>query len=189
MDYSFSRPNPFQLSEVVGIVISFLSSPCDLLQCARVSKVWNPLALKELYKGSLGDMRYCTPPINFLNSLFTASRDRFEQCASYIEHLALLLHVASYDINQQQVRFEQCRVLRNKGDAKLPLQSNERSITGLAIPFEFKIQNNPLAFDLLPLRALKCLTIEASYCGDLVSGLCGDGTVTTVCPIEYSMLY
>ena len=117
----------FQLPELVENIISHLNDPPDLLRCACVNKLWNPLALERLYEGSMIDMRYRTPALGFLNSLLTASRERFAQCMGYVEHLILLPEKVAIDghanTEGRAACFEVCRAFRNDDDAKLLLQA------------------------------------------------------------------
>lgn len=52
-----NTPNPL-LPEIVEYIVDNIHKVPDLLNSARVNNLWNLVALKKLYKGSLNDMQY-----------------------------------------------------------------------------------------------------------------------------------
>ena len=163
------------IPELVKSIIDSLEDPADILKCAYVNRVWNTIALKRLYKGSLTDMRWRTPQIGYLNCLLTASRDRFAQYMSYVDHLALLPEMPSLDPSQDRGNnfacFETCRALRCYKDAKLLLRSSDHGFTSVVVPFEFKTLDVSPYLGFAYGRTLKYLAINTSYCKAFESAL------------------
>ncbi|GAB1198656.1 hypothetical protein APSETT444_007984 [Aspergillus pseudonomiae] len=54
--------NPLLIPEIVGLVMENVDRVPDLLNCARVNRMWMVPALKNLYRGSLNDMQFQDDP-------------------------------------------------------------------------------------------------------------------------------
>ena len=159
--------------ELVEYIFGHLDNPLDLMNCACINRMWCQLALKNLYEGSVNDMRYRTPEIVYLNCLLVASRERFAQCMSFVKHLALLPAEPTVDEVAHPDRrfacFDRCLALRNRHDAKQLLQASHQGPVSLAIPFEMKVQSLSPVFDLVLGPNLRSLTIDHVYCKNLAS--------------------
>ena len=124
--------------------------------------------MQKLYKGSMNDMRFRTPEIGWLNSLFIASRDRFARNVGFIKHLT----IAPETIATQDLRFvglEKCRLLSDRRSAELLLRPTGKGPISLAIPFELVEQDLSPLWDLIIRPDLKFLTIDHIYCNLLHS--------------------
>ena len=181
--YDQSPSNPLVIPELVGRIISYVDAPVDLLRCACINSVWSTPALQKLYRGSMNDMRFRTPEIGWLNSLFVASRERFARNAGFIKHLT----IAPESIATEDVRFvclEKCRLLRDRRSAELLLRPRGKGPTSLAIPLELDEEDLSHLCDLLIHPDLEFLFIDHVYC-DLLhfdSGALHEHTPLTVSP-------
>lgn len=92
-----NTPNPLLLPEIVKYVVDNICMVPDLLNCACVNSLWNLIALKRLYKGSMNDMRYHTPDIELLNHLLVASRERFTQNMGFVKYFLLASKTSMID--------------------------------------------------------------------------------------------
>lgn len=144
--------------ELVSIIISHVDAPIDLLHCACVNRIWNELAMRRLYRGSMHDKRFRTPDVGWLNSLYVASPERFTRNVRFIKHL-LIAHGENGAAN---------RLFHDRQRAELLLRPNEKGPTSLAIPFEFDHDIYHLR-DLIFHPDLKFLTIDLVYCRQLMS--------------------
>jgi hypothetical protein len=165
--------NPLLLPEIVEYVVDNVCMVPDLLSCACVNSLWNVLALKKLYKGSLNDMRYRTPDIGSLNCLYVASRKRFTQNMSFVKHLLLAPSTPTIDdAAQPDTRlacFEKLRPLRRRPCAELLLRPQGSGIVSLTIPFEIVDQDWSLISDLLLPSTIEYLAIDNVYCEVLMA--------------------
>lgn len=84
-----SSSNPLVIPELTSRILSYVDAPVDLLHCSCINSMWSTPALQKLYRGSMNDMRFRTPEIGWLNSLFIASRERFARNVGYIKHLTI----------------------------------------------------------------------------------------------------
>ena len=181
--YDQSSSNPLVIPELVGRVISYVDAPVDLLQCACINSMWSTPALQKLYGGSMNDMRFRTPEIGWLNSLFIASRERFARNVGFIKHLT----IAPESIATEDLKFvclEKCRLLRDRRNAELLLRPRGKGPPSLAIPFELVEHDLSSLCDLIIHPDLKFLTIDHVYC-DLLhfgSGALREHTSLTVSP-------
>ncbi|KAL4918398.1 hypothetical protein BDW62DRAFT_200778 [Aspergillus aurantiobrunneus] len=105
-----SMQNPLLLPEIAGLVLDNVSVR-DLLNCACVNNLWNILALKRLYKGSLHDMQFRTPDITSLNCLYTASRERFARNMGFQNQLANLRALTIYKVDPSGSISDLCSVI------------------------------------------------------------------------------
>lgn len=163
------------LPELVGLIIGHVDDPPDLLNCACVNGTWSLEALARLYKGSVNDMRYRTPDICSLNSLFVASRKRFGRNMSFVKHLIIgpetsVLDAETSVLNEisisknRSVCLEMCRPLRDRKSAELLLRPRGEGPVSLAIPFELIYQDLSIVSDLILHPGLKFLTVDHLYC-------------------------
>ena len=163
-----SNRNPFEVLEIFLLIFGHVDDPSDLLNCACVSRTWSMLALERLYRGSMNDMRYRTPEIGSLNSLWVASPERFARNMCFVKHLVVAPETPALDENFDHInRFacvERCRPLRDRRSAKLLLRPREKGPVSLAIPFEILDQDLSTLFDLILHPGLKFLTIDHIYC-------------------------
>lgn len=171
------------IPELVSRIISYVDAPIDILHCSCVNSVWSIPALQELYRGSMNDMRFRTPEIGWLNSLFIASRERFARNVGFIKHLT----IAPETIATEDLRFvclEKCRLLRDRRSAELLLQPRGKGPTSLAIPLELVEQDLSPLSDLMIHPDLKFLTIDHVYCNLLHfdSGALHEHTSLSVSP-------
>jgi hypothetical protein len=117
----------------------------DLSSCAGVNNIWNVVALKKLYRGSLNDMQFRTPDIGSLNCLLVASRERFARNMSFVRHLLLCPETPTIDEatnpDTRLACFEKCRAMRHREDAEHLLRPRGRGLTSLTIPFEIVDQD------------------------------------------------
>lgn len=155
-----SSSNPLVIPELVSRIISYVDAPIDLLQCSCVNSVWSISALQKLYRGSMNDMRFRTPEIGWLNSLFIASRERFARNVGFTKHLIIAPETQDWRF----VCLEKCRPLRDRRSAELLLRPRGKGPTSLAIPFEFVEHNLSPLWDLIIHPDLKSLTIDHAYC-------------------------
>lgn len=165
-------PNPLLLPEIVACVVDNICMGPDLLSCACVNSLWNKIALKRLYKGSLNDMRYRTPDISSLNCLYTASRERFTQNMNFVKHLLLAPETPSLS-DSTPVRklacFEKLRPLRRRLDAeRLFRPQGSGGMVSLTIPFEIVRQKWSIKLDLLLSPTVEYLAVDSVYCFDFV---------------------
>ena len=111
-------PNPLAVPELASYVVSYIDDPVDLLHCACVNWTWNSLALQKLYRGSMNDMRYRTPDIGSLNSLFVASRERFARNMRFVKCLTIAPETPApdeaYSSEHRPACIEKCRPLRDR---------------------------------------------------------------------------
>lgn len=181
---SFESSQALDIPEVLELIIDRVDEPSDLLNCACVNAMWHRLALKKLYRGSMNDMRYSTPSLMYLNGLFTASRERFTQYMSYVEHLVVLPEMLGEDIDADPINrfvsFEICRALRNRDDATLLLQPKGKGPKSVAIPYKMRAQNLSPIFDLILHPHLTSLTIDHYYWQHLVDLLEHEPSALTV---------
>ena len=147
--------------ELVTRVISFVDRPVDLLRCSSVNSMWSTPALQRLYQGSVNDMRFCTPDLSVLNSLFVQSQEHFAQYMGYVKHLTIA--------TEQPV---DCHVsVSKKIHDMLLLRPKGKGPISLAIPTKLIHEDIPYLRDLILHPDLRSLVIEHSYCGLLRSGL------------------
>jgi hypothetical protein len=163
-----NTPKPLLLPEIVEYVVDNICMVPDLLSCACVNSLWNVIALKKLYKGSLNDMRYRTPDIGSLNCLFVASRERFTQNMNFVKHLLLAPETPTVDDaagpEHRLACFEKLRPLRRRLDAELLLRPQGSGIVSLTIPFEIVDQDWSLISDLLASPTIEYLAVDNFYC-------------------------
>ena len=114
--------------EIVSQIISFVHAPIDLLHCSCVNTTWSIAALQKLYQGSMNDMRFRTPSIGWLNSLFVASRERFARNVGFIKHLVIAPETLATE-ESRSVGREKCRVLRERKSAELLLRPRGKVAT------------------------------------------------------------
>ena len=166
-----SFPNPLALPELISRVIGHVEPPASLVNCACVNRAWNVAALRRLYRGSLNDMRYRTPDISSLSSLYVASRERFTQNMQFVRHLTIKPNKFSREVVGRgafkYVTVEECRILRDRRLAELLLRPMGKGITSLAIPFELEEQDLRPLSDLILQPNLKSLTVDQFYCSKL----------------------
>ena len=175
--------NPLVIPEIASLTISHVDAPVDLLHCSCINSVWSTPALQKLYRGSMNDMRFRTPEIGWLNSLFVASRERFARNVGFIQHLT----IAPETIATEDLRFvclEKCRLLRDRRSAELLLRPRGKGPTSLAIPLELVEQDLSPLCDLIIHPDLKFLTIDHVYCNLLHfdSGALHEHTSLSVSP-------
>lgn len=178
-----SSSNPLVIPELVSRIISYVDAPIDLLHCSCVNSVWSIPALQKLYRGSMNDMRFRTPEIGWLNSLFIASRERFARNVGFIKHLTIAPEtIATEDL--RGVCLEKCRPLRDRRSAELLLRPRGNGPTSLAIPFELVEQDLSPLCDLIIHPDLKFLTIDHVYCNllNFDSGALHEHTSLSVSP-------
>lgn len=148
-----NTPKALLLSEIVEYVVDNICMVLDLLSCACMNSLWNIIALKKLYKGSLNDMRYCTPDIKSLNCLLVALYERFTQNMHFVKHLLLASETPTVDdvagLDYRLACFEKLRPSRRSLDAGLLLRPQSSGIVSLTIPFEIVDQDWSLISDLL----------------------------------------
>lgn len=167
-----SIPNPFLLPEIVEYVVDNICMVPDLLSCACVNSLWNVIALKRLYRGSLNDMRYRTPDIGSLNCLLIASRVRFKQNMSFVKHLLLAPETPTVDESARPrdnrlICSEKLRPLRRRLDAESLFQWQGNGLLSLTIPFEID-QDWSLNYDLLLPPTIEYLAVDIHYCEVLI---------------------
>ena len=80
-------------------------------------------------------MRFRTPEIGWLNSLFIASRERFARNAGLIKHLTIAPETVERE-DSKYVCLEKCRLLCDRRSAELLLRPRGKGPTSLAILFE-----------------------------------------------------
>ena len=104
------------IPEIVEITLSYVEDTGDLLKCAWVNSTWSLPALKQLYKGSINDMRYRTPNIQSLSCLLVASPQDFTRYMSFVEHLLIAPDRPLPDETGDEVHstacLDKCRPLR-----------------------------------------------------------------------------
>ncbi|KAI9653188.1 MAG: hypothetical protein M1831_006146 [Alyxoria varia] len=162
------------IPELVALIIDQLEEPADVLTCARINSLWNILALKQLYKGSISDMKWRFPDVESLNSLLVASRDRFDRNMSSADHLLIAPEKGADQPYQSRTRQWQsafsgyCRAWRSEKDTELLLRPHhERGPSTVAIPFQFPWRYagaHHALWGLLPHPKVKYLVIDLSYC-------------------------
>ena len=176
--------------EFVGFVIGHVNDPPNLLNCACVNRTWSIPALQKLYRGSINDMRYRTPDIGSLNSLFVASRERFARNVSFIKHLLIAPENTGIDEtahpDYRYACIERCRPLRDRKSAELLLRPRGKGPASLAIPFEIVHQDLSTVSDLILHPGLKFLTIDHVYCEllELDSGPFQEPSAPPVSPLR-----
>ena len=154
-----------------------------------MNSTWNIPALEKLYRGSMNDLRYRTPDIGSLNSLFVASRKRFARNMQFVRHLTIAPENTARDVtsspSRRAVCVEKCRPLRDRSSAELLLRPGEGPIS-IAIPFELTNQDLSPLSDLLLHPGLKFLTIDHIYCEllDLNSGSLKQPPTAPVSPLR-----
>lgn len=165
--------SPLLLPEIVGLVLDYVDLLPDLLSCACVNRIWNELALKKLYQGSLTDLRYCTPDIGSLNGLFIASRERFARNMSFVRHLLLSsdrLWPVKYDESACRLACtERIRSLRHRQDAEVLLRPRSRCLVSLMMPFPILGQDWSSISDLLLSQTVRFLAIDILYCDHFIA--------------------
>lgn len=155
--------NPLVIPELASRIISYVDAPVDLLQCSCINSMWSTPALRKLYRGSMNDMRFRTPEIGWLNSLFVASRERFARNVGFIKHLTIAPEgIATED--SKFVCLEKCHLLRDRWSAEPLLRPRGMGPTSLAIPFELVEHSLSPLCDLIIHPNLKFLTIDQVYC-------------------------
>lgn len=175
--------NPLTILELVSLVVSYVDSPRDLVYCACVNSTWNTPALQKLYRGSMNDMRFRTPDIGWLNSLFVASPERFTRNAGFTKHLTIASEINTRG-NSGTLCVERCRLLLHHKRAQLLLRPRGKGPTSLAIPFPLVKHNLFPMSDLILHSGLRFLTIDNDLCEGLVSDYSrrGDHSVLSVSP-------
>jgi hypothetical protein len=168
-----NTPNPLLLPEIVEYVVDNICMVPDLLNCACVNSLWNVIALKRLYKGSMNDMRYRTPDIESLNSLLVASRERFTQNMSFVKHLLLAPETPTIDDaarpNTNRLACSvKLRPLRRRLDAERLLRPQGSGLVSLTIPFEIDQDWSPIS-DLLLSPTIEYLAVDNFYCEILMA--------------------
>lgn len=163
-----NTPNPLLIPEIVGLVVDNMHKVPDLLSCAGVNNIWNVVALKKLYRGSLNDMQFRTPDIGSLNCLLVASRERFARNMSFARHLLLCPETPTVDDavdpNTRLACFEKFRAIRHREDAEHLLRPRGKGPTSLTIPFEMVDQDWSQISDLLLPPTVEFLAIDNYYC-------------------------
>ncbi|EXV06740.1 hypothetical protein X797_001461 [Metarhizium robertsii] len=148
------------MPEIVQNIIKNVDNLPDLLNCARVSRIWHVEALRRLYEGSIHDMRFRTPDTSSLNFLLEESRECFAQNMSFVKHL-LVCPITSGDDSSSSRHYQAAGYRRL---LELLLQPRGRRPTSLVIPFEFMGQDLQLLADLLPAPTVEFLAINHGYC-------------------------
>ena len=154
------------IPELVRFIVGLVNDPPDLLNYACVNKTWSMPALQKLYTGSINDLRYRTPNIGSLNSLFIASRERFARNMSFVKHLVIAPEQPaerSY-CEGEYCSMKKCRPLRTRQDTKLFLKPQGRGPVSLAIPFKIEGQDLNPASDLLLHPRLQYLALDYQHC-------------------------
>ena len=166
-------PNPLRVPELVDLIIHHVESPSDLLNCACVNETWSMPALRRLYRGSMHDMRYRTPDIGSLNSLWVSSLERFARNMSFVKHLVIAPETLGFDeVSRPEPRLaclERCRPLRDRRSAELLLRPKGEGPVSLAIPFSIADQDLSAVSDLIFHPRFKHLILDLAYC-ELFSG-------------------
>ena len=182
METESDRPNPLAIPELISLVIDYVDAPSDLMNCSRVNSVWSAPALEKLYRGSVSDIRYRTPDIKELNSLYSASPEHFAEIFRSIKHITIAPRTPAtieignndpmpidYRNERRYVCDEECDILDDDTAVRSLLQPRGKGPTSLAIPFAFMKMKHGLSFlsDLIFQPDLKFLTLDRSYCPDL----------------------
>ena len=181
-----SSCDPLVIPEVVSRIINYVNTPTDLLNCACVNSIWSIAALRQLYRGSIYDMRFRTPEIGWLNSLFVASRERFVRNVGFVKHLTIAPENAVPDevsVGHRSVCGEKCRPLLDPANAETLLRPRGKGPTSLAIPFELSRQDIEPLHKLIIHPELRFLTLDQEYLTLLdfnpgVRGGCGISSVS-----------
>ena len=145
-------------------------------------------ALQKLYRGSMNDMRYRTPDIGSLNSLYVASRERFARNMRLTEYLTIAPETPAMDgdsfPDHRAICIEKCRPLHDRRSAELLLRPRGEGPISLAIPFELTEQDLSPLSDLILHPGLKFLTIDHIYCTllDFDSGSLQEPSIPSVSP-------
>ena len=167
-------PLALRLQEIVGLIIDQLDEPADVLNCACVNSSWNQSALRRLYRGSMNDLRFRTPDIGSLNSLFVASRERFAHNMSFVKHLVLAPEatgqIETIPSGHRNACVERCRPLQDRKSAEMLLRPKGRGPAHLAIPFDIDLQDLAGISELILHPHLKSLIIDSLYCEKLSPG-------------------
>ena len=158
-----SPSHPLVTPELVERIISYVDAPVDVLHCVCVNSMWSLPALQKLYRGSMNDMRFRTPEIGWLHSLFVASRERFARNVGFIKHLTIAPETIATE-DSIFVCLEKCRLLRDRTSAELLLRPRGKGPTSLAIPLELVKQDLSPLCDLTIHPELEFLTIDHVYC-------------------------
>ena len=177
MAATFGRPppNPLMVPELVNHVISFIDRPMDLFRCSMVNSMWTTRALQMLYQGSMNDMRFYTPDLSFLDSLFVQSPEHFAQNVGYIKHMTITTKpgvscLRAYNVYESETN-KIHDILRGRTGAELLLRLKGKNLVSLAILFLQGHEGIPYLRDLILHPDLKFLTIDHEYCSLLRSGL------------------
>ena len=184
-----NTPNPLLLPEIVEYVVDNICMVPDLLNCACVNSLWNSIALKRLYKGSMNDMRYRTPDIESLNSLLVASRERFTQNMSFVKHLLLAPETPTIDAaarpNTNRLACSvKLRSLRRRLDAERLFRPQGSGLVSLTIPFEIDQDWSPIS-DLLVSPTIEYLAVDNFYCEILMAS--STKSVEPIAPVVSSV--
>ena len=158
--------------ELVSRVISFVDRPIDLLHCSMVNSMWTEPALRMLYRGSLNDMRFCTPDLESLNSLLVRSHRNFTRNMGYVKHMTIAAKrlvgtCEDYENAQKKTR----DILCGQTGAELLSHLKRRKVESLAIPIELVYEDVPHLRDVILHPDLRFLLIDHKYCSLLSSGL------------------
>ena len=178
-----SSSNLLVIPELISRIISHVDAPIDLLHCSCVNSTWSIPALQKLYRGSMNDMRFRTPEIGWLNSLFVASLERFARNVGFIKHLTIAPGKEATE-DWRFVCLEKCRPLCDRRSAELLLRPRGKGPTSLAIPFELVEQDLAPLCDLIIHPDLRFLTIDHNYCNllNFDSGALHEHTSLSVSP-------
>lgn len=192
-----SGRHPLAFPEVVDHVFDNVPHIPDLWNCACVNSTWFELAIRRLYRGSLYDMQFCTPEINALNCIYTASRDRFRKYMSHVRHFVLAPEMTA---PSRYCTMPQClerfRPLLDSDYAQSVFQVEARNMSSLVIPADMSM--SPVQRGEMPLFASNCwagvfftpriqyLAVDFSCCMDL-SRACAQ-TVSTASLYNSSLM-
>lgn len=163
---------PLVLPELLSCVISFVDRPVDLLHCSMVNSMWTEPALQMLYRGSLNDMRFCTPDLDFLNSLFIRSERNFARNIGFVKHMTIAAkRPVGTCIDDAEAEKKTRDILCGHTGVGLLLHLKRRRIESLAIPNKLVHEDISTLRDMVLHPDLRSLTIDHRYCSLLSSGL------------------